>query len=74
MKQGGKNELITYCCDMCKKTIEDDDEEAIEVKYIEYKKLFSFKKEFKPVRKNMTNESQNHHYCGKCKEFLYKII
>lgn len=59
---------------MCRKAIEEDDIEAIEVKQIEYKMLFSSKKEFKPVRKNMVNENQNHHYCGECKGDFYNLI
>jgi len=68
------NELVTYCCDRCKKAIEEDDIEAIEVKQIKYRMLFSNKnKEFKPVRQNTVNENQNHHYCGECKGDFYEI-
>lgn len=67
--------MITYCCDRCKKAIEEDDIEAIEVKQIKYRMLFSNKsKEFKPVRQNTVNENQNHHYCGECKGDFYELI
>jgi hypothetical protein len=69
------SEMITYCCDRCKKAIEEDDIEAIEVKQIKYRMLFSNKsKEFKPVRQNTVNENQNHHYCGECKGDFYELI
>jgi len=60
---------------MCKKAIEEDDVEAIEVKQIQYRMLLSNKsKEFKPVRQNTVNENQNHHYCGECKGDFYELI
>lgn len=66
---------------MCRRAIEEDDIEAIEVKQIEYRMLFSnfecssYKsKEFKPVRQNTVNENQNHHYCGECKGDFYNLI
>lgn len=59
---------------MCKKAIEEDDVEAIEVKQIKYRMLFSNKsKEFKPVRQNTVSENQNHHYCGECKGDFYDL-
>jgi len=71
---GGNNELITYCCDRCKKVIEEDDIEAIEVKQMEYRMLFSLKKEdFKPIRQNTVSENKNHHYCGECKGYFYDM-
>lgn len=58
---------------MCKKAIEEDDVEAIEVKQIKYRMLFSNKnEEFKPVRQNTVSENQNHHYCGECKGDFYE--
>lgn len=73
-KKKGRDDLITYCCDRCKKAIEEDDIEAIEVKQIESRMLYGVKKQsFKPVRKNTVNENQNHHYCGECKGGFYEI-
>jgi len=69
--------LVTYCCDRCKKAIEEDDIEAIEVEQMKYRMLlFHHLKEddeFKPVRQNTVNENQNHHYCGECKGDFYEI-
>lgn len=66
--------MLTYCCDRCKRAIEEDDIEAIEVKQIKYRMLFSNKsKEFKPVRQNTVNENQSHHYCGECKGDFYEL-
>lgn len=66
--------LITFCCDRCKKAIEEDDVEAIEVKQMKSRMLFSKnKEEFKPIRNNNVNENQNHHYCGECKGDFYEI-
>lgn len=67
--------MITYCCDRCKKSIEEDDIEAIEVEQMKYKMLFSRKEEeeFKPIRQNTVSENQNHHYCGECKGCFYDL-
>lgn len=65
--------MLTYCCDSCKKAIEEDDIEAIEVKQMQYRMLYSSnKKQFKPIRINTINENQNHHYCGECKGDFYQ--
>lgn len=66
--------MVTYCCDRCKKAIEEDDVEAVEVRQMAYKMLFSLKdEEFKPIRQNPVNENQNHHYCGECKGDFYEM-
>jgi len=54
--------------------IEEDDIEAIEVKQMKYRMLFSLKKEdFKPIRQNTVSENKNHHYCGECKGYFYDM-
>lgn len=66
--------LVTYCCDRCKKAIEEDDIEAIEVMQMKSRMLFSQKQEeFRPIRNNNVNENQNHHYCGECKGDFYEM-
>lgn len=67
--------MIAYICNKCKKIIEEDDIEAIEVKAIESRMLFSTEKEdFKLTKINEFNENQNLHYCGECKGDFYDLI
>ncbi len=67
--------MIAYICNKCKKIIEEDDIEAIEVKAIESRMLFSTEKEdFKLTKINEFNENQNLHYCGDCKHDFYDYL
>ena len=58
--------MMAYCCDHCKKVIDSEDIEAIEVKQPVIRSLFS-KEDFVPAKHNEHNENQNVHYCGECK-------
>lgn len=61
-----------YCCDRCKKLIDEDDIEAIEVKQVFMRQLFHRKDDsYRPVTRNDFDENQNQHYCGNCKGDFY---
>lgn len=67
--------MVTFCCNRCKKAIDEDDIEAIEVRTIYSRMLFPIEKEeFDITKKNSLNKNQNLHYCGECKEHFYDLI
>ncbi|MGM2633961.1 hypothetical protein [Bacillus cereus group sp. Bce040] len=57
---------MAYCCDHCKKIIDPEDIEAIEVKQPVLRTLFS-NDDFVPAKRNVQNDNQHVHYCGECK-------
>jgi hypothetical protein len=58
--------MKTYCCNHCKKMIEPDDIEAIEILKPMQRALFSAET-FVPIVASDSDGKQNVHYCGKCK-------
>jgi hypothetical protein len=62
-------------CNRCKKVIDEDDIEAIEVLPPQQRRLYPYgKEEFRPSQVNEVDENQNLHYCGECKEAFYDIL
>jgi len=62
-------------CNRCKKVINEDDIEAIEVLPPQQRRLYPYgKEEFRPSQVNEVDENQNLHYCGECKEAFYDIL
>jgi len=62
-------------CNRCKKVINEDDIEAIEVLPPQQRRLYPYgKEEFRPSQVNEVDENQNLHYCGECKEAFYDIF
>jgi len=54
-------------CNRCKKVINEDDIEAIEVLPPQQRRLYPYgKEEFRPSQVNEVDENQNLHYCGEC--------
>ncbi|WP_155816444.1 hypothetical protein [Bacillus methanolicus] len=67
--------MMTYTCNHCKKAIDEEDYEAIEVKPIQQRALFPLGKEpFVQSWKNRFSENQRLHYCGECKALFYDFL
>ena len=64
-----------FICNRCKKAIEEDDIEAIEILAPQQRALFPYGKEkFVPSARNEHDENQNIHFCGECKTAFYDLI